>query len=77
MTEQGNMVEWLLAGLLAVAKFFLGWLWHSHDQLREKQAAFETHVARSYASKDDLDKIDGKLDKILEKLDDKADKPVR
>jgi len=68
---------WLLGGVIALAKLLIAYLFHKVDRVTEKQSIFETRVAEQYASKSEIEKMDEKLDRILDKLDAKADKPVR
>lgn len=44
------------------------------DELEARLHDFQVQVARDYATNNDLSNIDRKLDRILERLDSKADK---
>ena len=83
--EQGIVMDVLLSVVSALLGFFLRSIWVAVRDLQEQDAALtdklarvEVLVAGEYVRKNDFDrKIDaifGKLDRIEEKLDRKADK---
>ncbi len=61
----------------------LGWfareMWSAVKELKADLAHLREEIPKEYAQKDDLEKvmirIDAKLDKLFDKLDEKADKP--
>lgn len=74
MNDASDFFQWLLAAWLGLASAVIGTIYVGLDRLRDKQAAFETKVAADHPTKADIRQIDQKLDRILEKLEDKADK---
>lgn len=62
----------------ALAAVVLGWEINRHNETKEKLSDFKEHVARTHVTRDDLkdfmERTSDILDRIFEKLDDKADK---
>lgn len=80
-----SVLNWAFGALNIIIGIVLKWVWDSHKELRfadeklaEKVSRIEVVVAGEYVKRDDFDKVADtiflKLDRISEKLDQKADK---
>ena len=69
-----NLYEFLLFIVVGGGGYFARQLLQDIKQLAAELAAHKVEVARNYATNSDLARIDQKLDKILDKLELKADR---
>lgn len=67
-----------LAAIIASIGWFARQIWDATQKLKEDVASLELNVAEHYVKKVDIntrfDKLEAILDKIFDKLDQKADK---
>ena len=67
-----------LGALLSVIGWFARQLWEAVQKLKEDVSGLELHVAENYVKKVDItarfDRIEMLLDKVYDKLDQKADR---
>jgi hypothetical protein len=74
-----TMINWLVLTLTGAMSWFLKSLWQSDKALADKLNAIELLVAADYVTRSEFNvtnsNINSKLDRILDKLDTKADKP--
>lgn len=74
-----EIINWLVLSLTGAMAWFLKSLWEADRVLQNKVSAVEVTVAGGYVTRSEFaatnHSIDSKLDRILEKLDKKADKP--
>ena len=67
-----------LGSLLSVIGWFARQLWEAVQKLKEDVSGLELHVAENYVKKVDItarfDRIEMLLDKVYDKLDQKADR---
>ena len=64
--------------ILSILGWFARQLWDAVKELKSDLASLREALPKEYAMKSDMqlmfDKIDGKLDRLMEKLDSKVDK---
>ena len=74
-----GVFQTLLAIAISVAGWFLRMLWDNHKELEKKVSDNYMDSAEKFLRKDDyrndIKEIRAMLDKIFNKLDEKADKP--
>jgi len=73
-----NLINIVIGGVLPVIGWLTRQLWDAVQQLKQDLNNLELHVSENYAKKDDVnikfDRIEQLLDKIYDKLENKADR---
>lgn len=72
--EPQNVWNVLLTGGMATVGWVLRTLYSALRELEKDLSAHKTESAKTYATNDDMGRIEGKLDRILERLERKADR---
>jgi hypothetical protein len=69
-----HVIDAILAAFVGVIGWVLRTLHGEHRELANDLTQHKVEVAKNYATNADLSRIEDKLDRILDKLDLKADK---
>jgi chaperonin cofactor prefoldin len=76
--EWQPIIDIALAAVIAAVGWFARQVWDAVQQLKEDVSSLELNIAENYVKKVDInarfDKLEAILDKIFDKLDQKADK---
>lgn len=79
MNLDQTIVNWAFGVVGALGSFVLKALWDANTQLRVDLAALNDKIGREYVRRDDFRdhaaRVEAMLDKIFDRLDEKADKP--
>ena len=73
-----NLIQWLLIIVVGVGSWFMHELWDAVKDLKSDLSDVKVSLAKEYVTKDDykadIGRIHELLDKIYDKLDNKADR---
>ena len=76
--EWQPIIDIALAAVIAAVGWFARQVWDAVQQLKEDVSSLELNIAENYVKKVDInarfDKLEAILDKIFDRLDQKADK---
>jgi len=75
-----QIIEYIVVAVSAVLGWFLRELWSAVQELKKDISAMREEIPKGYVAKDDyktdIGRVYDLLDKIYNKLDDKADKRI-